>query len=260
MIQNERLINEIQDTIVDIYHQQKLNNLSGLDESYIIDGKPLLVWYYDTIRKSSLKLNGIVDYNKIIDDILFCCDELLYFTAHLYFYLPFINNPIKDGFYAHEEMIYPNYENLAGRRFNMFSDITSQKAYNYWDRIGDLIASYFPERIKPHNVFFPTSINAIPQEYQTSENYLWLKRFKENEYLKLNKMRKQIVHYNTSRTDFNHKHLDLVNDKDGMYELQAEREKLPDFYKNHITLAIEGFKKTLLFIEEINPSLFPDIE
>ncbi len=260
MKQNEQLIIEIQAATVDIYHQQRLNNISGLDESYIINGKPLLVWYYDTIRKSSLKQIGIVNYEKIIDDLLFCCDELLYFTAHLYFYLPFINNPIEDGFYANQEMIYPNFENLGGRRFSMFSDITCQKTYNYWDRIGDLIASYFPERIKPHNVFFPTAIEAIPQEYHISENYLWLKRFKENEYSNLNKIRKQIVHYNTSRTEFNHKHLELVNDKEAMYELQAEREKLPDFYKNHITLAIEGFEKTLLFIEEINPFLFPDIE
>ena len=254
------LIWEYQRSIIDIYKQYELTSLSGLEGKFEVSGRQIITWHSEATRKSSIKHSGQFSYFKNFDDLLFCSDELLYFTAHLYLYRPFINNPVNEGFFFSGRMIYPNYQNLEARRYSMFADIASQKAYNYWDRIGDLIASFFPSHIKPHNVFFPTAIEAIPNEFQVSENFQWLKAFKETEYVDLNKMRKQIVHYTTSDTEFKHKHLERANDKKGMQELQQEREYTADFYKKHIASTLKGFEKTLLLLEDINPILFADIE
>ena len=72
----------------------------------------------------------------------------------------------------------------------MFADIVSQKIYNYWDRIGDLIASFFPDKLKTDKVYFSTAIKYIPIEFQESPNYGWLKDFKDTHYKKLNRRRK----------------------------------------------------------------------
>jgi hypothetical protein len=255
----QELILEYQRSINDIYKEHGLTSIRGLDDKYEINGRQVIMWHSKATHKFA-KRNQQFNYFKNFDDILFCSDELLYFTAHLYLYRPYINNPTEEGFPFSGGMVYPNYQNLEAKRYSMFSDVTSQKAYNYWDRIGDLIASFFPEKLKAHNVFFSTAVQSIPSDYHTSENYLWLKAFKEDGYVELNKIRKQIVHNTTSDTDFKHKHLERISNKNGMQALQSERENIADFYKNHISLTLTGFEKTLLFIEEINTLQFIDEE
>ena len=51
----------------------------------------------------------------------------------------------------------------------MFIDLTFQITYNYWDRIGSLIASIFNDRIKSKNIYFPSAIDAIPSEFRKNE-------------------------------------------------------------------------------------------
>jgi hypothetical protein len=253
------LIWEYQRAIIDIYMHQNLNCLRGFEYNYTVNGREFLGWYSEATRKCAVKHKGLFNYRKLLDDILFCSDALLYFTAHLFLYLPFINNPLKDAIPTKESMVYPNIQNLEGKRYSMFADSASQQAYNYWDRIGDLIASFFPDKIKSANVFFPTAIEAIPTEFHYSENYKWLYEFKLTDYVELNKKRKQIVHYATSDTDFRDKHLKSVHDKEAIESLQNDREYLAEYYKNHISYTLNGFEKTLLFLDEITPTLFPDI-
>lgn len=257
-MEKKELLLEYQKAIVDIYVAENLTSLRGLDENYIINGNQIITWHSETVRRGRIKFKGRFDYMENFDDLLFCSDELMYFTAHLFLYRPFVNKPSQEGFNAWGKRIYPNHQNLEAKRYSMFADITSQKAYNYWDRIGDLIASYFPDKLKPNNVFFATAIEAIPDEFQQSENYKWLKKFKDTDYLELNKKRKRIVHYTSSDTDFKQKHLEITTDKIALQSLETERDFLADFYKNHISLTLTGFEKTLLFLDEINPILFPE--
>lgn len=254
------LIWKYQNAIVDIYDQENLSSLDLIDNNFVIYGRQIYNWYSEITGKNTSIYGEQFNYFKNFDDIIFCSSELLYFTAHLFLYRPYINNPVKDGTPYYGKMHYPNNQNMESRRYSMFADITSQKAYNFWDRIGDLIASFFPDRIKPQNVFFPSALNAIPDCYQKSENFLWLKNFKETDYSELNNKRRQIVHYTTSDIEFKYRHLECVRDKKAMQVLQTERENLADFYKKHIELAKIGFEKALLFLEEISPELFPDAE
>ena len=142
----------------------------------------------------------------------------------------------------------------------MFSNIVSEKLYNYWDRIGDLLATYFPSSIKPEQVFFPKAIEIIPSDYYDNENYRWLKDFKENGYKILNQIRKQTVHYTTEDTRFKHEHLNSSTEKEHMEELFKNRYSLADIYKNQLDLTLIGFEKTLLLIEAITGKTLADID
>lgn len=254
------LVSAIQKEIVKIYKENSLTNLSGLNDDYKLNDKQILVWHSEVTRKCWVKNKAHFDYQKNLDDILFCSDEILHFTAHLYLYRPYINNPLKDGFKFSGGMLYPNYQNLAAKRYSMYSDVVSQSLYNYWDRIGDLIASFFPDEIKTNQIYFGTALANVPSEFQDSSNLIWLKKFNEGSYKELNQMRKEVVHYTTSDTAFKHAHLETSGNREKMEKLQHERESLPDFYKAHIDLTLKGFELTLLLLEEISAKKYADVK
>lgn len=259
-METEELLVKFQRKIVDIYRKYELNCLRGLDDDYMINDKSIHIYFNDVIRRNAVKNNNGNFYAKIFDDILFCSDELLYFTAHLYLYKPYINNPLDDAYQVNDITIYPNDQNLFGKRYGMFSDIASQKAYNFWDRIGDLIASFFPDKIKPHKIFFTTALDIIPERFKDDSNYLWLKEFKEVEYKALNNKRKEVVHYTTSEVEYMHLHLNKGSrDRVEMEIIQSEREQITDFYKQQILLSLVGFEKTLLLLENISNELFCEV-
>jgi len=110
--------------------------------------------------------------------------------------------------------------------------------------------------LKPHEIYFAKVIDSIPPQFQNSINYQWLKAFKEKEFAELNGKRKQIVHFATLATDYRHQHLEVSDDIDKLEILQRERENIADYFKEHISLTLEGFEKTLLFLEEISENLF----
>lgn len=258
--ENIELIEKIQKKIIDIYTQFKLTSLKEIDDTSSLNGIKITSGYFETTRKSSIKNNDKFSYFENFDDLILCSDEIRYFTAHLYLYKPFINSPIEDSFLFNGKMIYPNYQNLSSIRYNMFSDIVCQKIYNFWDRIGDLIASFFPNLIKSNEITFSKIIDSIPIEFTSSINFQWLKKFKLKEYKEINQIRRQVVHYKLIDTNFKHTHLKHFTDRKEIKNLQNKREDLLDLYKNHISLTINGFEKTLLFLDEINPKLFPDIQ
>ncbi|TWI80602.1 hypothetical protein IQ13_3281 [Lacibacter cauensis] len=255
----ENIIWDFDRTIISVYNEYSLTSLRGLKDDFIINGRQILQWYFDAVRKGQCKYYEAFNYHQNFDDLIFCSDEIMYFLAHMYLYRPYLNNPVQDGFYFGDGMLYPNYQNLESKRYSMFSNIVSEKLYNYWDRIGDLIATYFPALIKPEQVYFPKAIEIIPKEYHDNENYIWLKEFKENQYRKLNQIRKQAVHYTTEDTLFKHKHLNSPSEKEQMEELFKNRYDLADVYKAQLELTLSGFEKTLLLIETVTEKTLADI-
>lgn len=256
MDKTHKLIWDYQGAIVKIYEENGLTSLSGLDNEFLYNGRNVLSWYFDVIHKSRSLEGQQFDYLKNFDDLAFCSDEILYFTAQLFLYRPYINNPIKDGYMFYGKMTYPNLQNIEGKRYSMFADAAIQSAYNYWDRIGDLIASFFPGLLKRHEIYFAKVIDSIPTQFHGSVNYQWLKALKNKEFSELNGKRKQIVHFTTLATDYRHQHLEVSNDISKLEILQRERETIADYFKEHIPLTLEGFEKTLLFLEEVNAAIF----
>jgi len=181
----------------------------------------------------------------------------MYFTAQLFLYLPYINNPLNDSFNFQGSPVFPNYQNFEARRYSMFADVASQKVYNYWNSIGDLLATFFPNQMNQKRIYFGTAIDKIPTQFQNSSNYIWLKDFKKNQYAQLNLIRNQVVHYTTTDTEYRHQHLEIIYDKPAIISLQQNREGLADYYKEHLKLGNEGYEKTLLLLlEEINQVLY----
>ena len=185
------------------------------------------------------------------DDLVFCSDEALYFTAHLYLYRPYINSPIKDRFWHVNRWVYPNHQNLAAKRYAIFANTICEKVYNYWDRVGDILAAYFPDLIEPSRVYFPTIIDKIPSSFHECLGFAWLKNFREIEYRELNSLRKKVVHYNSVDTALKHEHLKDSSDLEAIEEWVAKRHGLADYYKQQLSYMLDGFVNMLILIEDI---------
>ena len=248
---DENLINEINTKIVSIYKNENLTPLRGLNDSYELSGKQILVWHGDVTRHVWNHYNGHFDYNQNIDDLLFSSDEIVYFTAHLYFYVPYINTPIKDAYLAGDKMIYPVFNNLPGKRYDMYLGVVFEKVYNYWDRIGDLIASFFPDVFRG-NVFFPSTIKKLAIEFPDNPDLNWLLDFVENQYSDFNLQRIDVVHYVSKNTQQKWEQLGQVGDYEKSLELTTKILSFPEYFKEMNELCKLGFEKALNFLEKVN--------
>lgn len=244
------LLSNYQDKIVSIYKEHDLKCLRGIDNKYELDGKPLLSWYFDATRKLSIA-NSKFDSNANCDDLLFISDEIMYFTAHLYLYKPYLNNPIHDSYYLGGGKVFPNFINISSRRYYMFADVAFQKIFNYWDRIGNLIAAFFPEEFKNRNIHFTSTIDKIESSYQDIPSIMWLKDYRQNGFKELNEKRRSVVHRSTTDTVFKHSHLKKSRNEDEIRTWMNERNGLPDYFKSEIGNTFKGLINALYFAEVV---------
>lgn len=265
------IIEEIQKAIKEIYKSEKIEVLSGMNKEYLLpNGKQLLVWNSKTIsdiylyqRDKGIDLNpNNFQFQKNLDNLLFNSDEVAYFTANAFLYKDKISNPIENAHSYFDDKdkkwmkYYPNFPNLASKRYSMYVAAAFEKIYNYWDRLGDLLwATYFQDKLKEKNVDFARVIDLIKinyPEYQNFESYKWLLDFKDEKQKKINDIRRNIVHYTSIDVEFKSKHLgqfeneegkmqNVLSDKNQIERLMDERIAYADILKNEIINTIEGF-------------------
>lgn len=248
---DRELIIEIDKKVKQIYSDNDLIPLRGKGNSYKIHGKDILMWFGEVTRHCSCMFKENIDHNKLIEDLLLTSDEIVYFTAHIYLYRPYINNPIRDSYTVGDRVIYPMFTNLEGRRYEMFSGVLFEKMYNYWDRIGDLIASFYP-KLFPRDKYFPVVIRKLKENFTDNPDFNWLYRFLQNEYKVFNKERILVVHEISNSTERNWRQLSHITDYEKTKSLHEEKLKYPEFFKNMNELCKTGFVKTLNLLEEIN--------
>ena len=257
MISDKQLVDSHMNRIQEIYEQYHLFNIRDIKRSPYREDPPIDTEYSNITRKARIKYGA--NYLRLYDEILFCSDEVMYFTANLYLYRQFINDPLADAQYFGEGMIYPNLGTLHSKRYSMFANIVGEKLYNFWDRLGDLLASFFPDQFNQDRVYFVDSVQKLPAEFRKGENYQWLLDFSKNQYVQLNKIRKQTVHYFGVANIERHEYLQIFRDKKAIEEWQTQRLQWPDFYNEHIHLTLFGFQKMLFLLQQISELRFSEI-
>lgn len=234
-----------QQAIVDIYKEHDLHCIRGLNNENEINGRNVLTWHQEAVHFFQKK-NNVFNFFKNEQDIKLVSDEIVYFVANTYLYLPYINDPIKDRFKMDgSNYIYPNYQNMSSKRYDMYVDVAFEKIYNFWDRIGDLIAACLVPDLDLRRIYFSTAIDNISQVFQNDENFDWLLNYRNNRYKSLNDTRKEVVHYFSSGTNFQHDHIFSSTDLDKLTEIIEERKSIPDFLKSCIYETIDGYTRTL---------------
>jgi hypothetical protein len=255
---DQELLTRLQESIVKIYDEFGIKFIRDLDARQY--GRPddsMPSWYLDVIRQCNIYHNRSGYWPQLFDDICYCNEDLGYFTSQLHLYRPFLNNPSSEGVAFGDGIIFPNFTSVYDKRYNTIASTCSEKLYNFWDRIGDLINLFFPLP-EGKNIYFPSTIDRIPVEFQNSEHYKWLKEFRDGKYKLANDERIQAVHYNTKESQLRYKHLENCSDAMSMAEYQTERESLADDFKDSLSDMITGFIHTLHFLKEVNHKLYPE--
>lgn len=239
------LIEILHSKTIEIYERENLKSLrnSG-DEDYILYGKNILVWHSEATKL----LKKPIDHFDSIDSLLFVSDEIMYFTSQLYFFKPFLYNPLENPVSLNNKFYYPYHMSLADKRYFMFTEVIFERIYAYWGLIAKLLAASMTEKFNEHQIYFPNVVQRIKN--QTSNNFLWLDKFSKNEYQELNSRRRIIVHQRGIETQFRRNHLNAGSNKDEMKILINERDSLPDYFKMHVDMTLTGFEMTLNFIAE----------
>ena len=264
MKERKKAIYALEDQIVEIYRSENLIPLRGKDSSYLLNGKPILKWFGDVTRRCWVTNNELfkkkkINYHLSIDDLLFSSDEIIYFNAHLYLYRDFINNPVSDSQEFNGHRFFPMHENLASKRYDMYLGAMYEKVYNYWDRIGDLISSFFPEKFKG-NVYFGKTINKLSKDYISNPDLQWLINFVNGEYKKFNDDRIDIVHYISKNTSQKWQLLKGAQNLEDAEEFQQRRLAYPEYFKSMNETCKIGFEKTLNFLSVIDETIYKDAD
>src|SRR5690606_2310757 len=118
-------------------------------------------------------------------------------------------------------------------------------------RIGDLNASYYPNRFKG-NIYFSKTINALESDYKGNLDYDWLKKFVDNEFTDFNQERIDVVHYISKSTEQKWNQLEHVTDYDKSKAITDKILHYPEYFKQMNEFCKIGFEKTLNLLEEIN--------
>jgi hypothetical protein len=253
------LLNNYQDAVFSAYSENGLTSIRGIDDDnpYRINGKNVLEWYHNVIHNNWIKSN--TNYYDLFDDLSLASDTLLYFTGQMYLYRPFLNNPLRDAYPLGEKILYPNYQNLAAKRYGIFTDTCFQALYNYWGRIGNIIITFFPSALQPDQVYFPSVIQAIPKGFRDNDSFRWLNDFAKNKYPQFNAIRKQIVHYQSTLMKYQNKHHESFFDEEEIKRLTKARYDQADYFKAQIEDSLLGFTNMVCFLEEADKKLYPAI-
>jgi len=184
------LIEMFNNQIFDIYRNEEIICLA--DNEVRIGDQNVLTSYYDTIHLFD-DLNIQTNFNTLIDDIFSCSKDLKYCVGNLFLYKQYINNPLEAVFRLGNLEVFPNIQNIYDRRYILYASIASEKLYNYWDRIGDLMNAILRIYDNERNVYFSGVIENIQEDLRDSENYIWLKDYKEGDYVSFNDIRRNVV-------------------------------------------------------------------
>jgi hypothetical protein len=239
-----KIIDDYNKAVYDIYKSKSLISLESNDFTYK-DINILTCPHNPNYQEE--KFNNIIN----LWDLINCCNDLMYFTSQLFLHQNLINNPLKELIFGNEEVLSTYPQNIYDHRYSIFITCCFEKCYNYWDRIGDRIASFYPKLLKIEQVDFSRIIDRINSTGNENKNFQWLLNFKNNEYQQLNNHRKNLVHYSQYEANFRFKHTMNCTDFEYLNQLWKEKSEFPDYFKSHLELAVEGYYHMYKFLESI---------
>ena len=248
--EEKKLLKDFNDKVIDTCKEEKLIGFD--DHDLKIDGKGLSSIFTEITRKQRTNafpkpfhdLNTLDDLTRVTQDVRFLLGQLI-------LYKPYITDYLAGKTNWNGKVFFKYFPSLFDKRYFMNSGLIISLLYNYWDKIGDLLDNCFGVIAAGRNVYFGSVIRSFPNQYHTSNNYIWLRDFKDNEFQDLLDKRNEIVHYSALESKYFEQYQDNYNKEAEIQKLQEEKEKIVEYLINHNKLMFTGFEKTIKLIDEI---------
>lgn len=251
-----RLLDKKYKIIKDYVEQIENTNISKgiysvLNDNVRFSNKNFLQFATDITSKPRNQ-NVCISDSKIIDDIARISQDLEYLIGEITQLKNYIGNYISNPQMLNDKIHYNYNMSFIDKRYFYLIGVMFEILYNFWDKIGDVLAIYFTPNLPNRQIYFPIVIDNIQSPYIQSQNYIWLKTFKENEYNYLNNVRKQVVHYFNIESEFYETYMLKSDNKPELLHLQEEKIGFTDILKKQFNMTISGLEKAFLLIDEIN--------
>ncbi|MGC4020957.1 MAG: Cthe_2314 family HEPN domain-containing protein [Cyclobacteriaceae bacterium] len=242
---SKEILDLIRDQILEVYSSQNMTCLS--DNQYNYNGVNIMA-----VPNSQLTIENWNSY-KNLRDIVNCNQDLMYFAANLFLYRPYINNPLKEvDTQTMKFPVFHYHQNIYDHRYCTYVSNCFEKAYNYWDRIGDLLYSFYPSIIPNiRSVDFSRVIDKIYEIGERDADFIWLHNFKQNEYSILNGYRKDVVHYYQYETSYHFEHISNSTKPDVITKIWKEKSELPEYFKAQLEISCEGCLRTYAYLNKV---------
>lgn len=245
MTKTREILDSIREETLQVYAKENLTCLSDNEFNY----KGLNIM---DVPNSQINVENWNSF-KNLRDIINCNQDLMYFTGSLFLYRPYVNNPMNEV--DTQSMPFPIFhysQNIYDHRYCGYVSTCFEKAYNYWDRIGDLLYSFYPSLIaNVRSVDFVRIIDKVYEIGERDDDFLWLYNFKQNEFSVLNRFRKDVVHYYQYETSYYFEHVTNATKPDEIKRIWEEKKQLPEYFKNHLNLSCEGCVKVYSYLKKV---------
>jgi hypothetical protein len=227
--------------------EEQLVNLS--DNEYIYKGLNVLDFvHFSKINPKFQKFNKF----NVLDDIRNCIDDLRLFTAKLYLYRPYINDPTKETVFTGDGEHSTYFQNEYDWKYSSYISCCYEKLYNFWDRIGDSLAYYLDVNLKEWQVDFAKVMDKLTEDgrYGSSHHFNFLKDFKTVNYKYFNEVRREVVHYSQFEASYQQAFVKNFNSKIDLEKQFQEKNKMPEYFKKKLEEACDGYFHAYHLIKE----------
>ncbi len=184
-------------------------------------------------------------------DIINCNSDLRYFTALLYLFRPYINNPGYENIKHDGKIIYTYFQSIEDHRYSQFASICFEKLYNYCDRIGDLLAYHYYDKFSTkEKIYFPVVVDKLKKDRSIESNEFFKKilTYRDTTFKEFNSERKEIVHNYQFETNYRFNFTINCTNHAEIKSLWNFKSSLPEFFKTHLSLANDLFYNTFIYL------------
>lgn len=233
--------------IVGAYKKENLVALQ--DNQFTYKGINVL----DISNVPRLSTSKVKNYNSMKNtwDIINCNTDLRFFTALLFLYRPYINNPGYENVIHNGKIIYTYYQSTQDHRYSQYASICYEKLYNFCDRIGDLLDYHFHEIfLNQKRTYFANVIEELKKDPSIKANTYFkeILKYKNTLFKEINKERIEIVHYYQFETNYRYHFTRNCTNELEIRKMWNFKSSLPEYFKKHLDLSNGLFYNTFKFL------------
>ncbi len=230
---------------------EKVGFRSLWDDDKRFQGKNAIMFFSDVINKNRTSPFIKLSWHETFDDLARCVADLRYTLTEMTTYRQFITNFLEDKATWNGKSIYRYFPTFYDKQYWLKAGIIIQFLYNYWDKLGSILAAYFAPMLPARQVYFGKIIDMIDAKFYISPNYLWLKNFKDNNFKKLNGKRIKVVHYTNIESEFFQEYTRKNTSKNDLEQLENEKVELANYFIQEYGNILSGFEYTMLLVDEV---------
>ncbi len=134
--------------------------------------------------------------------------------------------------------------------FFYYVDDAFMRIYNAWNRIGNLLNTFFP--VRKRNVYFTNVMDSLAEnpDLNKNTNFRSLLDFRSCGYKEFNSKRNEIVHNTSSSAEYFSEFVNQNTDAQALARIQEERDSLPQFLEDQYCRLLKGIDEMLEVIKK----------